>query len=372
MQKEIVVPPLKVFFDKKMREKILQDLDKVLTSGMVASGPKTEEFEKFWADYCGAKYAIACSNGGSALELIFRYLNVKNKDVLVPTNTFIATVNAIIAAGGNPVFLDADYKTLCINLDEIQRKKTPNTVAVCIVHIGGLMTAELPDIVEYCKKEGLYFVEDAAHAHGSEFQGQRAGKYGIAAAYSFFVTKVVTSGEGGMVVTDNEDLSNFVKTNRDYGKKSQWESIHTAISMNYRMSEIAAIIGLAQARKLDEFIPYRNGIAKKYIDVFKGKFELVLPQGRNSWYKFILYLPKGVDRNMLKSILKEHGIGLSGGVYDVPLHLQPVFEHLNLKGKFSVAEDVCTRHVCLPIFYGMTPKQVDYVISNIETLMGRG
>jgi dTDP-4-amino-4,6-dideoxygalactose transaminase len=265
--------------------------------------------------------------------------------------------------------MDADYKTLCVNLGEIKKKRTKDTTAVCMVHIGGLMSSELPAIADYCRDNGLYLVEDAAHAHGSEVGRKRAGKYGIAAAYSFFSTKVITSTEGGVVVTDDDGLADFTRSYRDYGKRSQWESVHTNIGMNCRMSEICAVIGLAQAKRLDEFIAWRERIAEKYSSSLKGYLELILPEGRSSWYKFILYIPKGIDRNAVKSKLKERGIFLPGGVYDVPAHLQPVFKHLKLEGKFPIAEEACLRHMCLPIFYQMTEEEADYVISNVIDLI---
>ena len=340
MQKDMKVPPLKVVFDEEMRKDIISAIDATLSSGMVAQGRKTKEFEEFWSGYCGTKHAVSSSNGGSALEIIFRYLNIIGKDVLVPTNTFIATANAVIMAGGNPVFLDADYKTLCVNLNELKKRRTKNTVAVCVVHIGGVISPEIRSIAEYCSREGLYLIEDACHAHGSELNGKHAGQYGIAGAYSFFATKVITSTEGGMIVTDNDELANFAVNARDYGKKSQWESVHTIISMNYRMSEICAIIGLSQAKRLDEFIAHREGIANIYKKSLKGMLELVEPECRSSWYKFTAYLPKGMDRNTFKAKLRDRGINMPGGVYDIPLHLQPVFEKMNLRGAYPVAEDV--------------------------------
>ena len=369
MNNQIKVPPLKVCFDEDMRKSILMDIDEVLASGMVAQGQHTKAFEDYWANYCGTKYAVSCSNGGSALELIFRYIDVRDKDVLVPTNTFIATANAVIAAGGRPILLDTDYSTLCINLEEIKRKLTKNSIAVCIVHIGGIMSPELTQIAEYCRGNGLYLVEDAAHAHGSELNGRKSGKYGIAAAYSFFSTKIITSTEGGMIVTDDPELANFVASYRDYGKKSQWESVHTAISMNYRLSEICSIIGLAQAKKLDEFISYRENIAKRYIKAFSDQIEIISSMDRNSWYKFTLLLPKGINRDNFKAELKNRNISLAGGVYDLPLHQQPVFSSVKQEVSYPVADDVCSRHICLPIFYGMTDEQVKSVIDNVNDLL---
>ena len=365
----VKVPPVRVVFEDSDRKWIFEQLDEVLGGGMVAAGKKVDEFERFWAEYTGCQHAVAVANGGAALNAIMAGLDIEGKDVLVPTNTFIATANAVIFAGGNPVFLDTDRKTMAVNLEEIREKCTSNTVGVMVVHIGGIITPEIEEIAVWCKGKNIWLVEDAAHAHGSEYNGKRAGQFGLAAAYSFFATKTMTAGEGGMVVTQDEGLADYCRTYRDYGKKSQWESVHTIISPNARISDITAVIGLSQSHRLDEFVESRSSVAERYTEGFKDSLELVLPTGRCSWYKYIALLPKGIDRDQFKSQLRDRGVSLSGYVYDLPLHLQPVFEHLNLKGSLPISEEVCDRHFCPPIFYGMTDEQVDHVIANINDLV---
>jgi dTDP-4-amino-4,6-dideoxygalactose transaminase len=336
---------------------------------MVAQGKKVAELEEFWAGYTKCRHAVACGSGGAALEIIMRALNVKNRDVLVPTNTFIATVNAIIFAGGNPVFLDADPKTMCVNLKEIEDKVTKKTVGVVVVHIGGIIAPQIEEISQWCKKRDLWLVEDGAHAQGSEFNGKKAGNFGIAAAYSFFATKVITSGEGGMVVCNDDNLAQLCRSLRDYGKKSQWESVHAHLSGNCRMSEITAIVGLSQSKRLNEFIKSRAAVAKRYTEGLHDVLELILPQGASSWYKYIALLPEDVEKEKFKARLQEKRVSLSGGVYDLPIHLQPVFENRNLSGSLPISEDICRRHICLPIFYGMSQLQIDYTIECVRDLI---
>lgn len=364
----VSVPPVRVVFDEELRKKILSGIDDCLSRGSVAAGKKVQEFEEFWASYCGTKHAAATSSGGSALEVLMRSIGVEGKDVLVPTNTFIATANAVIFAGGKPVFLDADPKTLGVTLAEIKKRRTQKTAGVVVVHIGGIVTPEMPSIADWCKKNNLWLVEDAAHAHGSDYEGKRPGAWGLAAAYSFFATKVITSGEGGMIVTNDAALSEACRRYRDYGKKSQWESLHTVLGANYRMGDLTAVVGLEHARRLDGFIADRQKVAERYAKELKGVLELVLPQGRCSWYKFVATLPKGADRNAFKAALKERGVSLSGGVYDLPLHAQPVFSGQIGASSYPNADEVCARHICLPIFSGMTDEQVSHVIESVKAL----
>ncbi len=356
------VPPVRVVFEEEDRKAIIREIDACLSSGMVATGKKVKEFEEMWAAYCRTRYGVACSSGGSALSILMTALDVREKEVLVPTNTFIATVNAVTLAGGNPIFLDTDPATMGVSLAEIQAKVTPETVGVVVVHIGGVMTPDMPQIAEWCREKGLWLVEDAAHAHGSESDGCRSGGFGIAAAYSFFATKTVTSGEGGAIVTNDEGLAQLCRSLTDYGKRSQWESYHSLVSMNHRMSEISAIIAIAQVRRLDDFIASREAAAAEYTKALGEPLRLVLPVGRSSWYKYFAVLPPGIDRSAFKARVKERGASLSGGVYDIPVHLQPVFESARLAGKLPQAERLCASHICFPIFYGMAQEQVDTVV----------
>lgn len=365
----ITVPPIRVVFPEEVRKSILNGIEECLISGSVAAGKKVQEFEGFWATYTGCAHAVATSSGGSALEVLMRALEVAGQDVLVPTNTFIATANAVIYAGGRPVLIDTDPKTMGVSLQEIKKRCTPKTRGVIVVHIGGIVSPEIQEIADWCKENKLWLVEDAAHAHGSEWNGRRAGSFGIAAAYSFFATKVITSGEGGMIVCNDAKLAESARRLRDYGKKSQWESVHTVVSANYRMGDLTAVVGLEHSRCLDSFIADREAIGRYYTQELKGVLDLVLPQGRCSWYKYIAYLPAKVDRAAFKQELKNRGVSLSGGVYDLPLHLQPVFAQKARSTDFPNANDLCARHICLPLFTGMTPEQMHLVTQTITQVL---
>ena len=363
------VRALKIFFDEEQKKTILENIKKILNTGQLAAGEFVENFEKNWSEINKIKNGVAVSSGGAALEVIFKGLEIEKKDVLVPTNTFIATSNAVTVAGGNPILCDVSKGDMCLDLENIKKNLTENTKAICVVHIGGIISKEIEQIQKFCSDNKIYLVEDAAHGHGSTFNGKYPGSFGCAAAYSFFSTKTFTSGEGGMILTNDDVLASKFKTLRDYGKKSQWESVHVALSSNYRMSDLTAIVGDAHISKFDNFVEARTGIANLYSEKLSDKFERILPEGGSGWYKYIVLLPKGIDRSEFKKKCKNSGCGIPGGFYDLPLHLQPVYEHLNLKGKLSVSEDVCSRHICLPIYPNLTKDEQNQCIKILNQLI---
>lgn len=364
------VPPLKIVFSEQDRQEILRRVDQALAGGQVAQGQNVKEFEEAFAKYVGVKHAVAVSSGGAALEVGMRLLGVTGKEVLVPTNTFAASATGVLLAGGKVRFADADPKTLCVSLASLKAAATPQTSGVIVVHIGGIIPPEIEQIRAWCDSRGIWLFEDAAHAHGSELGGKRAGRFGKAAAYSFFATKVMTSGEGGMLATDDDKLAERARGLRDYGKPDPWVSFHAEIGSNWRMAEFCAAVGVVHLRRLDEFIAWRQKIADLYDRLLPAIPELTVirPVGRTSGYKKIALLPAGVPRDAIKSALKEKGVGLPGGVYETPLHRQPVFEK-TAQGSFPAADDVCARHICLPLYYGMTDDEARYVVEALRTVL---
>lgn len=361
------IPATKVIFNQESRKEILKRIDVCLRRGALSQGQNVKEFEKKWSNYVGTKYAIAVNSGSSAIEISMRILGIKDKEVLVPVNTFVATAVSVMLAGGKVRFVDIDPNTLSINLKSLKHKISKKTVGVIIVHIGGIITPEIKAIKKWCAENGLWLFEDCAHAHGSELDGQRAGTFGIAGGYSFFATKLITSGEGGIIVTNNSNFSEKARLLRNHGKPKPWVSYYTHIGSNWRMSEINAVIGLAHLKRLDRFIKYREKIALIYTKYLKetSEVKVILPISRSSWYKYIVVLPKRINREALRGSLRKRGINLPGEVYEAPLHLQPVFRHYSNE-RFPQAEDICSRHICLPIYYGMTEKEAKFVVNNLQ------
>ena len=363
------VKSLKIYFSTEQKKKILNDVSDILDSGQLAAGEYVEKFEKEWSKVNNCDYGCAVSSGGSALDIVFRALDLEGKEVILPTNTFIATYNSIHFAGAKPILADVSLDNMCLNLENIKKNYNSNTGAVCLVHIGGVITDEIYEIKKFCDENKIYLIEDAAHGHGSSFDGKFPGEFGVAAAYSFFSTKTFTSGEGGMVLTNDKSLDESFRRLRDYGKKSQWESVHTVLSSNFRMSNITASIGLSHISELESFLIKRREIARTYDENLSTKFQKLKVNNLSGWYKYTVYLPKGIDRAEFKAKSKEKGVGLPGGVYDLPLHLQPVLSGLNLEGKLPVAEDVCSRHICLPIYPNLDNKEVEFVYNTLNQLI---
>jgi dTDP-4-amino-4,6-dideoxygalactose transaminase len=316
---------------------------------------------------------VATSSGTSALEIILRTLNLRGAEVIVPTNTFFATAAAVVAAGGVPRFADVDLATLALSADTVADAITPSTAAVVLVHIGGLITPDVDTIHKLCDQHGLTLVEDAAHAHGSRYNGRSAGAFGMAGAFSFYPTKVITSGEGGMIVTADERIRDEAIIYRDQGKAGFLGGEHVRMGSAWRMSELHAAVGLVQLKRLDEFIAARQRAAAVYDEILgrlEGIVPLPIPAGCvTNYYKYVAVLAPGIDRSEVKSRLRQdHDVWLSGEVYNLPLHQQPVFS-IGGPTVLPVAEDICARHVCLPIHGDMTEAEAIYVGDSLGAVL---
>jgi len=367
------VPAAKPYFSEEDIEFIIEHFKDILHGNSFLTMHKYgEEFEKKFAEFIGTKYAVACNSGTSALELIFRALNVAGKEVILPSNTFIATANAILNAGGIPVFADCDDK-MCLDATDVAKRITPKTAAITQVHIGGIISKSTLELQKICKEQVIYLVEDAAQAHGSSLSGTKAGAFGVAAGFSFFSTKVMTTGEGGMVTTNDSSMVEKMKSMREFGKvkKDVYINYHTSVGYNWRLPEVASLLGIRQLASLPEFIRRRQEIAKLYDEEFKDTPDIkIIHPEKNSfhnYFKYTIVLPNH-DRVKVHKALDEHGIQPSGYVYEMPLHKQPVFSEAN-NLSLPNTEFLCEHHLCLPIFYSMTDEQVHYVASTLKKIL---
>lgn len=371
------VPAAKIQFLPEDRAWIAERIQEVLASGQLTLGKYGAEFEQKFAQFCGTRHAIAVNSGTSALEIILRALRVERKDVLVPTNTFFATAAAVVHAGGRPVLVDLDPESFAVRPEDVEKKLTPKTAGLIVVHIGGIVSRRMPELQEWARKKGLWLVEDAAHAHGSCYNGVRAGSFGIAGAFSFYPTKVMTSGEGGMIVTSDDRIAEEARIYRDQGKSSFTQNAHIRMGYNWRLSEPHAIIGLRHLERLPTMMADRQRLAAVYDQGLKGLKGFrnlgtlaVPPDGVCNYYKYIVVLKRKQDRRALKALLRDqYGVTLAGEVYEEPLHKQPVFEPY-VSGPLPASEDYCARHLCLPVFSGMEEAEAYQVLDALKDVIG--
>jgi perosamine synthetase len=361
-----MIPPFRVEFTAAERQEILSNVALVLDSGRLMLGPITRRFEELFAATVGVEHAVSVNSGSTALEIIYRYFNVAGRDVLVPTNTNFATAAAAIHAGGNAVFFDSG---LYPDFADIARKVTPNTRVVVVVHIGGYITPEIRAIRRFCDERGIVLVEDAAHAHCATLDGVQAGAFGHAAAFSFFPTKVITTGEGGMIVSNDTALANAARSFRDQGKDSSG-IIHVNMGNSWRLTECGAAIGLSMLPSLPHDTEVRQRIMDRFERELAGCPGLAFPQlppaSRPSGYKSIAMLEPGRSRVRFGELLAERGVTISRPVYEVPLHKQPVFAPW-VRGEFPMGDDFADRHICLPLWRFISEEQQVGVIEAVRS-----
>ena len=367
------IPATKPYFSEDDIKFITEKFQDILHGkSFLSNGQYVAQFEKEFAAYIGTKFAVACSSGTSALELICRALDIAGKEVILPSNTFIATANAVLNAGGIPVFADC-ADNMCLDETDVIKKITKNTIAIIQVHIGGIVSESTLKLKKICEDRNLYFIEDAAQAHGSSLKNIKAGAFGVAAGFSFFSTKVMTTGEGGMITTNDEMLVEKMKAMREFGKVKQdiYINYHKYIGYNWRMPEVAALMGLRQLSALENFIRRRNEIAKIYDQELKevSSIKIIKPEleSIHNYFKYIIVV-KNHDRRIVHKELEARGIQPSGYVYELPLHKQPVFPFAN-NLNLPKTEYLSAHHLCLPIFYSMTDQEVKFIAQSLKEIL---
>lgn len=329
-----------------------------ILAGRVSMGPWVEKFEQAAAKAHGRRFAIATSSCTAALEIALLAAGVAPGDrVIVPVQTFIATGMAVQNIGAVPVFADIRAETLCLDPAELERLAEPAVKAVLLVHFGGLIPPDVEPIRAICRERGWTLVEDAAHAHGARYLGQSAGSFGAAACFSYYPTKVLTTGEGGMIVTDDEGIAAVCRSYQRRGQDPDLpgEQYTRPFGRNVRLPELSALLGVLQYGRLDEFVARRRMVAAVYDGQLAGEPSLALPQAPrgcfHNYWQYPVFLPPGVDRRQLKERMRQNWEIDVDWSYYPPLHLMPVFRQAygTQPGTLPVAEDVLERLVCLPV-----------------------
>jgi perosamine synthetase len=338
-------------------------ISQVIDSGMIACGPKTEEFEKKFAHYVGTKYAIATTSGTTALHLAMLALGIqKNDEVILPAFSFIATANAPLFCQATPVFCDIDPKTFNINPEKIKTLITKNTKAILPVHLYG-QPADMNPIIEIAEEHDLFVVGDAAQAHGASYDKKMVGSFPTLECFSFYPTKNMTTGEGGMVTTNNDEYAEKALSLRNHGReKTKWGYEHGCLGYNYRMTDIAAAIGVEQLKKLPKF----NEIRKRNADYFNEHLQnveipYVLPNAVHAYHQYTI---KSNQRDLLIEHLKKHDIGF-GVYYPQPLH---TFKYLRqyAHNDLKISETIGNEILSLPIHPAVSKEELETIVSAVN------
>lgn len=352
-------------------EEEIREVLSVLRTPTLSIGPKLDEFEKLVAQYVGAKHAIAVNSGTSALHLCIRSFNIADGDEVITTPfSFVASANCILFERAKPVFVDIDPDTLCIHPDKIEEMVTQRTKAILPVHVFG-HPADMEAIKRIAGKYNLVVIEDACEAIGAEIKGRKAGTFGDAATFAFYPNKQITTGEGGVIVTDDDRVAELCRSMRSQGRASDGGWLyHERLGYNYRMPELSAALGVAQMRKLTKILAMRQRVADQYNERLKDIPGVQLPyQDRRvkmSWFVYVIRLAPHINREKIISSLTEAGIGCKP--YFPAIHLQPFYvaEFGYKEGDFPITEEVASQTVALPFYTSMTGLEIDYVGTKLE------
>jgi len=357
-------------------EEEIEAVVKVLKSGLLThglgAGPMVTKFEKEFAKFMKAKYAVAVNTGTAALHLAILGVGIKPGDeVILPSFTFVATAEVIVFAGAKPVFVDIDPETYTISRKEIERAITKKTRAIMPVDLYGL-PADMQPIREIADEHGLAIIEDAAQAHGATYKGKPPGTFADAACWSFYGSKNMTTGEGGMLTTNNDEMAEQARFMRSHGEKQKYMSL--LLGHNYHMPEIQAAIGCVQLEKLPKFVAKRRENAKRLTEILKKEDRLQLPKVpkgyEHSWYLYTVRLKdvKEKERDRIVEGLRQKGID-AGVVYMNPIHVMPYYRAFG-KYKLPVTEKVAKQVFSLPVHPGVTLKHIDFIGEAVLHLSG--
>jgi len=367
------VPGTRVGFDAAMRAQVAGAVELALGSGTLTLGPLAERFEAGLTGLLG-RPAVAVDSGSSALEIALRVIGVAGRIVLVPVNTFVATAAAAVRAGAGVDFVDLEPAGLGLSPGSLAgrlRRHGGAVAAVIVMHTGGIVAPSLREVLGLCKEAGVPVVEDAAHAFGSALDGRPAGTLADYGAFSFYPTKVLTTGEGGAVTAADPARLAVFRRLRDHGRSAPGATTHDALGSNWRLSELHAAVGLAQLAAFPGRTAARRRLAARYDAGLAGlrglRVQPVPANATTSWYKYIAWLPDGTDRAALKDRLRRsHGVALAGEVYDILLCDQPYFAGIAPATDFPDAGTFAASHICLPLYPELSDARQDRVIAALR------
>ena len=349
----------------------------VVRSGRLALGPKTEELEARIAAYAGTRHAVAVSSGTAALHLAVRGLGLgPGSEVLVPSFTFAASVNVLLFEGARPVFVDVEPDTYNLDPTDVERKIGPRTRAILAVDVFG-HPAEWDALSEIARRCGLAVIDDSCEALGAAYRGTRLGRFGDAAAFAFYPNKQITTGEGGILVTDDDTLARLARSlrNQGRGEMGAWLE-HERLGYNYRLDEMSAALGVSQLARIETFLERRDSVARGYTERLsllpRVRAPIVRPHVRMSWFVYVVTLDSDLDRDPIMREIEAAGIPVRG--YFPPVHLQGYMREAagSGPGQLPVTESIARRTIALPFHNRLPDEALDRVVAALDRAVRRG
>jgi len=368
---EKIIRSSRPYFPKEDIDHLLVDIREALETGRLRNGKNLSEFERLFAEYIGVKNAIAFDSDGDALETALRFYGVEGREVVVCTNSFVSMPNSVVYAGGKVVFADIRAETLSMNPNSLRECITEKTVGVVVTHIAGFPNPDLKEIMEICDDRGLFLIEDATHAVGALYERKKVGTFGCAAVFAFTPTKVLTTGEGGMLVTNDAKLNEEARSFRFYGS-GKGKTSFVNVGRHMMLPEVSAILGIYQLKRAEEFIAKRNEIADIYNKELGELDSLRTVQcasgSRCSYYKYPLTLSARVDKTKFTAKLdKEFGVE-TGNVFYPPCHMQAAYagnEFAMRRVDLAVSEKTLAQTITLPMHVEMSLKDAGKVTRGV-------
>lgn len=355
----------------------IQAVVNVLRTPHLSLGPKLREFEERLASYADVRYAVAVNSGTSALHLIVRALGLQEGDEVITTPfSFVASSNCLLFERVKPVFVDIDPQTLNLDVRQIEYKITAKTKAILAVDVFG-HPAEWDELERIASKHNFKLIEDSAEAIGAEYKGRKAGSFGAAALFAFYPNKQMTTGEGGAVLTNDEQIAKLCRSlrNQGRGEGNEWLQ-HERLGYNYRLSDINCALGIAQLERLEEMLKKRERVAQMYNErlqkVQSVHIPYVAPHVKISWFVYVIRLAERYTQTDRDRIIEElRGCGIQCGKYFSPIHLQPFYREMfgYKPGDFPVTESVAARTIALPFSNNLTEEQIDYIVTTLKALL---
>lgn len=351
--------------EKELESEIKEAFERVFSHSWYIEGTEDDSFEKAFAEYCNTSYCVGVGNGLDALMLSLKALEIgAGNEVIVPSNTYIATALAVTYVGAKPIFVEPDIKTFNINPKMIEKAITKNTKAIIPVHLYG-QACDMDPILKVAQRYNLRIIEDCAQAHGATYKGKKVGTFGDVACFSFYPGKNLGAlGDAGAVVTNDNELAKKIRALSNYGSDYKYHHIYKG--NNSRLDELQAAFLSTKLPLLDKFNEERRHIAQKYLNGIKNS-KVILPYVNSNcvpvWHIFGL---RCKDRDLLEKYLNEKGIGTNKH-YPIPIHLQECYKDLNIqKGVLPIAEEISDTELSIPMYYGMTNREINYVIDTIN------